>query len=166
MTGKQERFIRDLYDEMYDTLMKYTIKVLGDTESAEDAVQEVLVLICMNVELLMHHEAPNGWVLLTMRNILRGAAKERVKGIKLLGRLQEKTLFEQDEESDYEQEIDPDVLYEDILESEDYKLMRRLAEGQLTISELASEMGISVEACKKRVQRARKRLEKYFRDIQ
>ena len=53
-----------------------------------------------------------------------------------------------------------DVLFGDVSDSEDFRLLKRLALEQYTIAELAQDLGISVEACKKRVQRARKRLQK------
>ena len=54
----------------------------------------------------------------------------------------------------------PDVLFGDVSDSEDVRLLKRIALDQGTIVELAQDLGISVEACKKRVQRARKRLQK------
>ena len=56
--------------------------------------------------------------------------------------------------------LDVDVLFSDLSDSEDFRLLKRIALEQCTIVELAQDLGISVEACKKRVQRARKRLQK------
>lgn len=53
-----------------------------------------------------------------------------------------------------------DLLFRDVSDSEEFRLLKRLALERCTISDLAQELGISVEACKKRVQRARKRLQK------
>ena len=53
-----------------------------------------------------------------------------------------------------------DVLFGDVSESEDFRLLKRVALDRCTIPELSEELGVSVEACKKRVQRARKRLQK------
>ena len=56
--------------------------------------------------------------------------------------------------------ISVDVLFGDLSASEDFRLLKRIALGRCTVLEVAEEMGISVESCKKRVQRARKRLQK------
>ena len=53
-----------------------------------------------------------------------------------------------------------DLLFGDVASSEDFRLLKRVALDQCTMPELARELGVSVEACKKRVQRARKRLQK------
>ena len=52
-----------------------------------------------------------------------------------------------------------DVLFCDLSGSEDFQLLKRIALDRCTVLEMAEELGISVESCKKRVQRARKRLQ-------
>ena len=59
--------------------------------------------------------------------------------------------------------VSVDVLFSDVSKSEDFQLLKRVALDHYTMPELAWELGISVEACKKRVQRARKRLQKKLR---
>lgn len=44
----------------------------------------------------------------------------------------------------------------DLVNDEDYKLLKEIVLERYTIRETAQELGISVEACKKRVQRAKK----------
>ena len=53
-----------------------------------------------------------------------------------------------------------DLLFCDVSDSEDFRLLKQIALERCTILELSEELGVSVEACKKRVQRARKRLQK------
>ena len=57
---------------------------------------------------------------------------------------------------------DPDLLYENLKDDEDYLLLKRLSEPGATIASVAAELGIGVSACSKRIQRARKRLRKFF----
>ena len=52
-----------------------------------------------------------------------------------------------------------DVLFGDLSDSEDFRLLKRIALDRCTMLEVAEELGISLESCKKRVQRARKRLQ-------
>lgn len=47
-----------------------------------------------------------------------------------------------------------DLLFGDVASSEDFRLLKRVALDQCTIPELAQELGVSVEACKKRARRA------------
>ena len=57
---------------------------------------------------------------------------------------------------------DIDLLYSDIVDSSEYKLLKRIALDKYTMLEAAQELGISVEACKKRVQRAKKKLKSHL----
>ena len=61
-------------------------------------------------------------------------------------------------------ELDLDTLYGDLSDSEDFRLLKRIALDRCTILEAAEELGIPLETCKKRVQRARKRLQKRLRE--
>ena len=55
-----------------------------------------------------------------------------------------------------------DVEYGDLREDPDYQLLCEFALEQRTVKELAQSRGITIAACKKRLERARKRLKKYF----
>lgn len=51
-------------------------------------------------------------------------------------------------------------MYTGLLDEKDFKLLELLALKRYSMLEAANEFGISIEACKKRVQRARKKLVK------
>jgi len=57
-------------------------------------------------------------------------------------------------------EIDIDVLYGDEAKREDFQIFKMVAVEGRSMRETADEFGISIEACKKRVQRIKKRLQK------
>ena len=162
MNEKQMEFVEDLYRGMYDRLTRYALDALKDPARAEDIVQSTFELVCLNVNTLMNHGSPRGWILVTFRNLLRSSAKERVGDIMLLERLQNKFIIEQNSNRE---NIDPDILYGNLLTNEDYRLLREFVDSESTIVEFSEKRGLSVEACKKRLQRARSRLRRYFRDI-
>lgn len=54
-----------------------------------------------------------------------------------------------------------EIIYGDMAESEELKLIKELADG-CSYLEMAEKRGISVMACRKRVQRARETLQKKF----
>lgn len=55
-----------------------------------------------------------------------------------------------------EDRLDVDFLYSDLIEVKEYKLLKRIALDKYSVLEAAQELGISVEACKKRIQLAKK----------
>lgn len=156
-------FVEALYRRMYDRLMRYALETLGDAARAEDVVQNTFELACLNVPALIRHPAPEGWVFVTFRNLVRTSAKERAGDIMLLERLQSRAAASAGERV-YSDETDPDILYGDLSDLPEYRLLRGYVDCGRTVAELAETMGISAEACKKRLQRARNRLRRYFRE--
>lgn len=59
-------------------------------------------------------------------------------------------------------EEDIDILYGDVSPREDFQIFKLIALEGYTMKDAADEFGISVEACKKRVQRIRNYLRKKF----
>lgn len=62
-------------------------------------------------------------------------------------------------------ELEFSALYSDLVGAEDFDLLVKIAVEGDTIADVAAELGITVEACKKRVQRAKARLKKALEKI-
>ena len=65
--------------------------------------------------------------------------------------------------TDYEKRIEDDevsILYSDLLSPDEYRLLKRIVLQKYTIRDAAKELGISIESCKKRIQRIKKKLRK------
>ena len=73
MNAEQSRKITELYIEMYDKLMMVARKN-EDTEAlAEEAVQETFSIACQKPEECLESSSPQGWLVLTLRNVIRNA---------------------------------------------------------------------------------------------
>ena len=59
---------------------------------------------------------------------------------------------------------DLEYIAQDALSPEDYQMLKLSALHGYTMKELAVEFGLSMEACKKRVQRAKKKLQKILNE--
>ena len=161
MTRDEERLIEELYRSMLPTLIAYGSGTSYDKHLVQDAVQETFRVVCERIDVIAEHENPEAWVMTAFKYILRRAGQDRAKDLAILERLS----LGHGGEGGKSDSPDPDLLYGDLADNEDYKLLRRLAERGCTMSELARELNISVSACEKRVQRARKRLQKYFKNL-
>ena len=62
--------------------------------------------------------------------------------------------------------VDLDVLYKDLASTEEYILIKEMVFEQKSIRELAESRGISIDACKKRVQRAKQLLRKQLEEAE
>ena len=58
-----------------------------------------------------------------------------------------------------------DLMYSDMLTEAEFQLLKRVAIDQYTMLEAAEALGITEEACKKRVQRAGKKLRRKIEEI-
>lgn len=158
MTDSEKKFVEELYREMAPKLIVRARASLGDRSLAEEVVQDTFRVVCENIASLIKHPNPNGWVTTTLKNILRQMAAKRAKDAATVKRLSELA-------GDLDAADDPpniDLLYADLADNEDYKLLKCYVAERCTIRELARELGLSADACAKRLQRARERLKKYF----
>ncbi|MCC8129685.1 MAG: sigma-70 family RNA polymerase sigma factor [Clostridiales bacterium] len=156
-TERQDDLISALYHEMFPMLLAYARSALGGSDMAEEAVQETFCVACKRQRELTESPNPRGWLVNTLKNVIRQLRRNRTREAALLAAL---TARQDGEDNSARSEADPDLLYGDLQRDPDYLLLKRLALDQCTMAKLAAELGISVEACKKRVQRARKRLQK------
>lgn len=163
----QDRLLEELYREMYSVLLCYAYAALKDKALAEEAVQDTFRIACAKI--LELSESPNqkGWLMLTLKNVIRNTRRE----LAALNQLFVSAISIDDEivlethalETDYDKRIEDaevDILYADLLSSDEYSLLKKIVLQRYTMADTARELGISVESCKKRVQRAKQKLRK------
>lgn len=147
--------IEKLYKEMYPALYTYALRVLKNPALAEEAIQDAFCIACAKRDQVLSNPKPQGWIMMTLKHVMQNK-------LRLQQKLQRMLSLSDGEELPTEKPelLNVDLLFGNVSDSEDFQLLKRMALEQCTIPELAQELGISVEACKKRVQRARKRLQK------
>ena len=150
--------VETLYRRMFHILYAYALRGMSDPSLAEEAVQDTFWVACEREDKLFASDNPEGWLMNVLKNVIRSTRRERA-------RLAETVLEVLDENGGAaDVELDLDTLYGDLSDSEDFRLLKRIALDRCTILEAAEELGIPLETCKKRVQRARKRLQKRLRE--
>lgn len=147
--------VEQLYKEMYPALHTYALRILEDPALAEEAIQDAFCIACAKREQVLSNPKPRGWIMMTLKHVMQNMLRTQRK-------LQHLLFLTAGEEQPMEgpELLDVDVLFGNVSDSEDFRLLKRIALEQCTMAELAQDLGISAEACKKRVQRARKRLQK------
>lgn len=147
--------LEQMYREMYPTLYAYALRILKDHALAEEAIQDAFCIACAKREQFLSSANPHGWIMCTLKFVMRNMLRTQAKLKSLLQSLD-------DEEgvcAGPQEMASVDVLFGDVSDSEDFQLLKRIALDRCTMLEVAQDLGISVETCKKRVQRARKRLQ-------
>lgn len=158
-----------LYRKMRGKLLAYAYSILKDEPHAEEAVQDTFRIACEKVDDLLSSDNPKGWLLLTLKNVLRNIKKEQAKLNMLVvasmsfdeGIVAQKSSAVDDR---VEQHL-IDTFYHGLIPEDDYQLLKRVVIDKYTMLEAAEEFGLNVEQCKKKVQRAKVKLKKALEEI-
>ena len=151
MTSDQRKRIEEFYLEMYDRLFIYARSALDNESLAEEAIQETFRIVCMKPEDLLSSPNPKGWIVNTLKYTIQNMKRSRDKANVLLTQY----LAANSSVAFSEDRISLEVTYENVARSAEFSLIKEMAVDGRSHLEMAQSRGISVAACKKRVQRAK-----------
>ena len=157
MNAQQHREIEKLYFELYEQLLAYARCSLKNEALAEEAVQETFRIACAKPNQLCESSNPQGWLYNTLRFVIQNAIHTQERAKRLLNEYLTKQLNLQ---PCCEDVTVPEVLYENLADSKEFQLLHRFAIEKKSVLELAQEQNITVDACKKRLQRAKETLQR------
>ena len=153
-----DAFLENIYRNNVNSFVAYAEHILKDAELAKDAVQESFRIACCKPNEIMNSPNPAGWLMNTLKYVIRRIRLHQ----KAVEKLFITYCFEEAEE--YEQELNVDILYSGLISKEDFDLLKLVIFEKYTIREAAQEMGISPDACKKRIQRAKNKLREILKN--
>ena len=157
MNAEQSKQIEQLYLQMYDMLLAYARSSLLEDALAEEMVQETFRIACQKPSELCGSQNPQGWLVKTLKFTIQNAKRSRESARQVLLAY----LAAQNQQASFsEDQVRLEVLYENIADLEEFKLLKEMAVDGKSHLEMALARGISVSACKKRVQRAKELLQK------
>lgn len=157
MNAEQSKQIEQYYLQMYDMLLSYTRSSLKEEPLAEEVVQETFRIACQKPQDLCESQNPQGWLVKTLKFAIQNAKRSRESARQVLMAY----LAAQNQQTSFsEDQVCLEVLYENIADLEEFKLLKEMAVDGKSHLEMAMARGISVSACKKRVQRAKELLQK------
>ena len=137
---------------MYDMLMTYARCSFDEESLAEEAVQETFQIACQKPDKLCESLNPKGWLVNTLKYTIRNMKRRREHARQVLSGY----LVKQQEDGTYsEDKLCLQLMYEDLAYTEEFKLLKEMVIDGKSHLEMAKARGITVNACKKRVQRAK-----------
>ena len=157
MTNRQRKQIDTLYDKNYDFLVSYAMVFLKNIALAEEAVQEAFAIACEKPQQVCNSPNPEGWLVNTLKNVIHNMERRRMAAERLVTDCLGDKL---DLLPAPGNQLDLRLLYGNIADSEEFRIMMALGPEGMSMPELAEELGISYSAAKKRAERARKNLQK------
>lgn len=157
MNSEQSKIIEALYREMFAKLLAYAQSNLDNESLVDEAIQETFRIACQHPERVCESPNPQGWLVNTLRNTIRNMRRNRATA----KRVMEQYLLGQHKELSFTQDaVRIEILYDDVADTEAFALLKEMAVDGRSHAEMADARGITVDACKKRVQRAKEFLQK------
>lgn len=163
-----QQYFDRVYETTYRPLLKYAIIHLSDPTDAEDALQNVYLAFYRRVERYGHLDVlfPKAFLLkMLKREIIEQYAEREKHAVRLLEDVPEERLRD---DWVFEDGVLDRALAEDILAEakrlprETYRIFVLYYGYELTVSEIAKELGMGAEAVKSRLFRGRKAIRAYL----
>ncbi len=151
LEDEEREYIRALYLDHYQALRSYVCNLRFTEDAAEDWLQETFLIAMRRIEALRACNNPRAYLMQVLRNVIG----YHLRSMKYAADLVEKLRNGPEE---YRDEPDPETLYRGLVSDRDLRLLLRFYLEGRSQKELASELGIDLNTCKKRIQRAKERL--------
>jgi RNA polymerase sigma-70 factor (ECF subfamily) len=161
LTDAQQRWLAQLYEQMYPSLFVYAQAHLADSHTAEEVVQETFKIACMKIDTLAESPAPNGWLMTTLKHVMRNAQRRQALTAAIFDTSDK---FDENRASALTNDVNLefDIACTQVIGQQDYEMLKQAVLKQATISDIAQEFGLSEQACYKRIQRNKQKLRKIF----
>ena len=149
-----------LYRQCYPSLYRYALWALRDHHQAEEAVQETFLSALPKATEVTALDRPEGWLMQTVKHKVLHLRREQDRRRARMLPLEEK-LPAPDWLGQWEESEDAALLWQQAtqrLSPQDAELLRLVALEEQSQQAAAEELGLSLWACQKRLQRIRKKL--------
>lgn len=147
MAESPNAFFHDLYQANYRKMIKLAYRLVGSMETACDLVQETFLLALFQQETLACHASPEGWLMITLKNLAMNERRRFNRHPTLPLYLFETLPGEP-----------PPMPLEHVLPSqlsqEDREILLWRFEQNMEYLEMADRLGIAESSCRSRVSRA------------
>ena len=158
MRPEQDIFLEQLYREHFCELEVHAYGYLGKWDLAHIAAQDAFHTACIRIEVVMASPNPVGWMKNTVKNICRNMIRSQNRQLKLFLSLEELPPNAEPASpgaihaTDQLQEIIED------LSPQEYNLLKEIVIDGVSYLDMAEKLGISMWACRKRVERIIKKI--------
>ncbi len=156
LRGEEQEFFRGLYQDHYRSLFRYACHLGIGREAAEDYVQDAFAAAIRHIEDIKKSTNPGRYLKQALKNAIGYRLRSMRYALKLQRMLQDGADRAQDEP--YADALRPETLYGGSVSDADLRLLIRFYLEGWSQRELAQELGISEDACKMRIKRAKERL--------
>jgi RNA polymerase sigma-70 factor (ECF subfamily) len=147
------RFLERLYTEMSGKLFTYAYAVIEDEYRAQDLVHETFLIAVKKIDSVKLSPNPKGWLMNTLKNVIKHEIRDwnEVAEVTLSFAVLDETATVVSQTYD---EVELDYIRASLSADEWWLLSAAYLEGR-KYAEIAHELGIEYDACRKRVRKVR-----------
>ena len=153
---EEQEFLRGLYRDHYRALMSYACRMGIGREAAEDCVQDAFITAIRHIADLRRTENPGRYLNQALKNVIGYQLRSLRYAVSLQKKLLEET--ERPPDGPYPELLEAGALYRGVVSDGELTLLTRFYLEGWSQRELAAELGISENACKQRIKRAKQHL--------
>lgn len=151
MKQSKQEVIAQYYSQHAKSMFVVAMRALGDRPSAEVAVQETFIVAMERYDKFTESPNPDGWLYNTLRNMIRRQQYEHKMIISML------SPYEGQNEGVHNDVHSPYLLYQGTVDDQDLKLLIDFYCHKLEMNIIAESLGITPNAARVRLHRAKKR---------
>lgn len=154
----RNELVASLYRKHVKQLVEMAKRSGCSKDYAEDVVQEVFQVAIEKAEDLKVSKNQMGWLVLTLRNVIG----TNYRAMKYARRYIEENQILHPRA--YEDHLEPNTLFTGLVSEEELSILIQFCLNGMPIKEIAKDLGIGVETCKKRIQRAKLHFIKAYKE--
>lgn len=161
-------FLEELYRTHFENLRIYAACTLNSADLSEELVQDTFHEASRHLEELAKHPNPGGWLRVTLKNKIAHFRRDRNRYIMRFVSLDTGNVYGDQIPSveDCLPQQTESILrtVREVLTEEEWSLLRKISLEEQPYKTVAEELGTTVWACQKRVQRIREKLRQPLKD--
>lgn len=161
MTAEQNKFFTAIYLDRRKPLLEYATSVLHNHALAEEAVQQAFEIAWRKIDAFQSCPNPKGWIFNAVRFVICNIEGRQRTERRVIAPVDE---YRPDLVAVSTDPLPLRVHFGDLVDSPQFRIVYEMEIMGRTLAEIASDLGISEDACKKRAERARKHLQKKLKN--
>ena len=163
MNQAETKLIKEQFEKNYTMLYRFAYSAFRDEHLAEEAVQETFFIACKKPAAMANSINAKNWLFFTLKNVIANMRKTRAHAFEVLS-----TYLKGKAETElpYPGEVNWEDQFYPLSQTKEFQLIKAFAVDRKSVAQLAQEFGISVAACKKRIERAKKYLQKHISKLE
>ena len=157
MTAEQKQFLSERYHKKRKFLLEYAESSLHNYALSEEAVQQTFEIACRKIDDFCNSPNPDGWLIKTLSFVVRNIESRQRSEQRVIAITDG---YRPDLAAAPEVPMPLRVTYGSLVDTPQFRLLYEAEVLGRTLAEIAEELDISEDACKKRAERARTFLQK------